>query len=74
MYYALKLYCILCIEVILCILEVESDRTVTREAGAGASGQMTRAPSSVSPAHRSPGYGDALVHGSDTIREQFYAV
>ena len=46
----------------------ESDRTVTREAGAGAWGHMTRASLSVPAADRSPGYGGVLVHGSNTIR------
>ena len=46
----------------------ESDRTGTREAGAGAWGHMTRASLSVPAADRSPDYEGALVHGSDAIR------
>ena len=49
--------------------EAESGRTVIREAGAVALGHMTEASLSAPGADQSPGYGDALVHGSNTIRE-----
>ena len=44
-------------------------RTVIREAGAVARGHMTEALLSAPGADQSPGYRDALVHGSNTVRE-----
>ena len=54
---------------VLLSTEAESGRTVIREAGAVALGHMTKASLSAPGANQSPGYGDALVHGSNTIRE-----
>ena len=55
------------IYVLLLSTAAELDRTVTREAKAGASGPGTRPSSSMHVAHQGPGHRDALVHYSNTF-------
>ena len=59
---------LICIYVFLLSTAAESDRTVAREAKAGASsGPGTGPSSSVHAAYQGPGHRDALVHYSNTF-------